>query len=389
MTEQPERKKKSALASFLFLAIQLGGFAAAGICTAMQLTAYFEGNTKGFWVACAACFILLFVLLYTAMLAHEAGHMIFGLLSGYEFVSFRVGRFLFVRRDGRLQVKRFHIPGTGGQCLMSPPADRADFPVALYNLGGCLVNFVLGAASFVLYGLFYASFASRIVFLLFGILNATLFLSNILPFSPGIATDGMNLLLLRNPAERQAFWMSLYANAYLTSGGNMAEFPEELLAIPENIDYSSYLQASAVPILRLTWFEVNGRYEEALALTDFLLENAALLDLHKFELRTERLLFWVLFGHEEEEILKEYDATKAYIRSVQNYFISKQAILCALSFRFAGKEPEGVLPLAKQEAEFERVAKRFPYESETENYRKILADIKAGVKKESGFQQES
>ena len=388
MSEQTGQKKKSSAGVFFFNVIQIGGFAAAGICVIEQLLSYFEGN-KGIWIAGAACFLLFFLLLYAALISHEAGHMIFGLLSGYEFVSFRIGSIIFVRQDGKLRVKRFHIPGTGGQCLMKPPADKTNFSFRLYNLGGCIVNFVFGALSLLLCGLFYELFALRIVLLLFGILNATLFLSNILPFSPRIATDGMNLRMLRDPAERQAFWMSLYANAYLTTGGDMAEFPEELLVIPENLDYSSYMQAAAVPILRLTWLEVNGRYEEALALTDFLLENAELLDLHKFELRTERLLFWILLGHEDGEILKEYNGTKTYIRSVQNFFVSKQAILCALSFHFAGNEPDGVLPLAKQEAEFERVAKRFPYESETENYRKILADIKAGVKKESGFQQES
>ena len=85
---------------------------------------------------------------------HEAGHLVCGLLSGYRFCSFRVGSLMWMREDGgRLRLRRLRIPGTGGQCLMSPP-DMVDgrLPVTLYNFGGALANLLTAVLALALYG---------------------------------------------------------------------------------------------------------------------------------------------------------------------------------------------------------------------------------------------
>ena len=46
---------------------------------------------------------------------HEAGHLIFGLLSGYQFCSFRILILMWIRSEGRIRLKRLSIAGTGGQ----------------------------------------------------------------------------------------------------------------------------------------------------------------------------------------------------------------------------------------------------------------------------------
>ena len=77
---------------------------------------------------------------------HEAGHLIFGLLSGYGFVSYRLGSLMWMRENGRIVLKRFSLAGTGGQCLMSPPGGPdGDFPLMMYNFGGAAVNLVTAA----------------------------------------------------------------------------------------------------------------------------------------------------------------------------------------------------------------------------------------------------
>lgn len=93
---------------------------------------------------------------YIAMLiqiiVHEAGHLVFGLISGYKFSSFRIFSFMWVKEDGKMRLKRLSIAGTGGQCLMSPP-DMVDgrIPVVLYNLGGSLMNVIVSLVFFMLY----------------------------------------------------------------------------------------------------------------------------------------------------------------------------------------------------------------------------------------------
>lgn len=75
------------------------------------------------------------------LIIHEAGHLIFGLMTGYRFSSFRIANLMWVKLDGRIQCRKLHIAGTGGQCLMIPP-DLKDgkMPVMLYNFGGAIIN---------------------------------------------------------------------------------------------------------------------------------------------------------------------------------------------------------------------------------------------------------
>ena len=64
-----------------------------------------------------ACLVLSF---WLQAILHEGGHLVCGLLSGYRFLSFRVGSFTLLRQNGRLVLRRFYLPGTGGQCLLEP-----------------------------------------------------------------------------------------------------------------------------------------------------------------------------------------------------------------------------------------------------------------------------
>ena len=54
------------------------------------------------------------------VIIHEAGHLVFGLLSGYKFISFRVFDFKIIKDgNGKLKIRFERLAGTGGQCLKS------------------------------------------------------------------------------------------------------------------------------------------------------------------------------------------------------------------------------------------------------------------------------
>ena len=95
--------------------------------------------------------ILLFLLSYEIQLIiHESGHLLFGLLTGYSFSSFRIGTTMFLMEDGKLVRKKLQISGTGGQCLMVPP-DTEKPPFLLYNLGGVILNFITAGIFFLIF----------------------------------------------------------------------------------------------------------------------------------------------------------------------------------------------------------------------------------------------
>lgn len=177
--------------------------------------------------------------MYAALLfhtiVHEAGHLVFGLLTGYEFSSFRVGSFMWLKEDGALRVKRLSIAGTGGQCLMMPP-DMQDgkIPVVLYNLGGSLLNILFGA-------LFLAGcllwndipFLSPLLFT-FAAAGFILAMMNGIPMRMGtVDNDGYNAFALsKNKEAVEAFWVQLKVNGQFTRGIRLKDMPAEWFRVP-------------------------------------------------------------------------------------------------------------------------------------------------------------
>ena len=96
--------------------------------------------------------LLLAAAYFIQMVIHEAGHLVFGLFTGYKFLSFRIGSLMLIKDGEKFSFRRFSIAGTGGQCLMAPP-DMTDgrFPFVLYNLGGVIMNLIATAAFFLLW----------------------------------------------------------------------------------------------------------------------------------------------------------------------------------------------------------------------------------------------
>lgn len=104
--------------------------------------------------------LIFFVGFLIHIVIHETGHLIFGLMTGYSFVSFRIGSFTLIKENNKLKHKKFNIPGTAGQCLMMP-SDLKDgkFPFVIYNFGGVIMNLVVSIA-----GILVVIFVKRVVF---------------------------------------------------------------------------------------------------------------------------------------------------------------------------------------------------------------------------------
>lgn len=81
---------------------------------------------------------------FLSVLFHELGHLVFGLLTGYELLIFRLWNWMLVRVKGKMQYQKYYLAGTAGQCTMSPPKGIWEgMPTALYNMGGVLGNLAL------------------------------------------------------------------------------------------------------------------------------------------------------------------------------------------------------------------------------------------------------
>lgn len=180
--------------------------------------------------------IFLMGVLYLQVLFHEAGHLVFGLFTGYRFVSWRVGRLMVIRRDGRLRLVRYQLAGTAGQCLLAPPEGPAgEMPLTLYHLGGSLVNLMIGLLGLGAAIGFPAGSLAASVSEIFALTGFAYGAVNAVPMRlAGIDNDGANLrTLLRRPVTRRDIWLQLKVNEAMVQGHRLRDLPEDWFDLPE------------------------------------------------------------------------------------------------------------------------------------------------------------
>ena len=234
-----------------------------------------------------------FLAVFVQMVLHETGHLLAGLLSGYRFVSFRIGSLILVKGKNGFYLTRFSLPGTGGQCLLRPPAyvkKEVGFPVFWYNLGGVIANVVVSGI-----GIALLCSSTTKFFFVFGICLAgcgfLLILTNGIPLKlGGISNDGYNALSLKkDPEALYGFWLQLEVNARQTMGERLRDMQEEWFYLPERERLSNPLTA-ATGMLYFQYLRDCGRYEESADVAEQLLEKeAGLLPIYQNELLCEQL----------------------------------------------------------------------------------------------------
>jgi len=88
----------------------------------------------------------IFLGFFLQLILHEIGHLIFGLLTGWDFLIFQLNRFalLHLKNKNRLAVVR----SKNYQCIMSPKSINSN-PM-LYTIGGCIVNLFSAVTGFLI-----------------------------------------------------------------------------------------------------------------------------------------------------------------------------------------------------------------------------------------------
>ena len=196
-------------------------------------------------------FLVLFAAMYIAMYiqiaVHEAGHLIFGLASGYSFCSYRLGRLMWVKQNGKLSFKRYSLRGTGGQCLMSPPEIKdGKMPVILYNLGGSIMNLFTSALCTVLYFVFRDTDIISTVFLVSAVIGVFFAVLNGIPMRLGaIDNDGYNAVSIRKSENSmRSFYIQLKLISELSQGKRLKDMPSEWFTVPTDEEMKNSMSAT-------------------------------------------------------------------------------------------------------------------------------------------------
>ncbi|MDU4936774.1 MAG: site-2 protease family protein, partial [Peptostreptococcaceae bacterium] len=265
--QNKEKIKKIVLFIFMMLIGAIGGF----LWGYMLPSSDTESSMDIIKLAISiGIFILAF---FIQIILHEAGHLICGLLSGYEFVSFRVGSLTLVKEDGKFSIKKFSIKGTGGQCLLMPKNDNyKECSYILYNLGGILMNLIVSIIFFILYMVFKGNSYVYIALISMVITGILIFITNGVPMKiSGVANDGYNLVsIIKNDLMKYCFYMQLKVNGLLHKGIRIKDMPLEWFLIDKNADFSNPLVCS-IKCLEANYYHDKLEFDKAKDCYEFLL----------------------------------------------------------------------------------------------------------------------
>ena len=312
-----KKKKKFPWKSILLIAVFLGASFGAGWFIGSVLDPVLEElPPEKFFPGLIGVYVFLMLFSFLQIVVHETGHLICGLLTGYEYSSFRIGSFIWVKLEGKLRLKRYSLSGTGGQCLMAPP-DMVDgkIPYALYNFGGCIANLVVSVIPLVLVIAFWQPTYFHFMVLLWVAIGVFYVLTNGIPMKmQGMPNDGHNALSLgKNPEALKAFWLQMKINEQVASGKRLRDLPEEWFELPGEEGMKNSMIAT-IAVFACNRLMDSGKYAEAAELMERLLsEKSGIIGIHKRMLNADRL-YCELVGENRPEKME-----KLYIEELQKF----------------------------------------------------------------------
>lgn len=319
----------------------------------------------------AGLFLGMYVALFFHMIVHEAGHLVFGLMTGYKFCSFRVASFMWLKENGKLKFKRLTLAGTGGQCLMAPP-DMKDgkIPLVLYNLGGSFINIIIGALFLVGYLIFSdIPFLSPIL-LIFAVVGFMTAMMNGIPMRMGtVDNDGYDAFALsRNKEAVEAFWVQLKVAEQSSKGVRLKDMPAEWFDVPTDEAMKNSMVATRC-VFACNRLMDEEKFEEADALMAHLLEiESGIVGLHHDLLMCDRI-YVELIGENRSEVIESMMTKdqKKFMKAMKRFpsVLRTQYVLALLSEKDAAKA-EAI------KSDFEKAVKSYPYLHEIDSERELM-----------------
>lgn len=316
-------------------------------------------------------FLGMFVAFFFHMLIHEAGHLVFGLMTGYKFSSFRIASFMWLKESGKLKLKRVNVAGTGGQCLMIPPEMKdGKIPLMLYNLGGSFINIIFGALFLVGYILCSDILFLSPLLLIFAVVGFMIAMMNGIPMRMGtVDNDGYNAFALsRNEEAVEAFWVQLKVVEQSSKGVRIKDMPAEWFTVPTDEAMKNSMVATR-GVFACNRLMDEEKFEEADALMAHLLEiESGIVGLHHDLLMCDRI-YVELIGENRSEVIEDM-MTKEQIKFMKA--MKRFPSVLRTQYSIALLMEKDVAKAETIRREFEKVAKSYPYSHEIDSERDLM-----------------
>ena len=316
-------------------------------------------------------FLGMYVALFFHINVHEAGHLVFGLMTGYQFCSFRIASFMWLKENGKVKLKRLTLAGTSGQCLMTPPDMKDEkIPFVLYNLGGSFFNLMIGTLFLIGYLLFSDILFLSPILLIFAVVGFVTAMMNGIPMRMGmIDNDGYNAVAVsRNKEAVEAFWVQLKVVEQSSKGIRLKDMPAEWFAVPTDEAMKNSMVATRC-VFACNRLMDEEKFEEADALMARLLAiESGIIGLHYDLLMCERI-YVELIGQNRSEVIESMltKEQKKFIKATKRSpsVLRTQYALALLWEKDAAKA--GAIRRS-----FEKTVNAYPYPHEIDFERELM-----------------
>ena len=316
--------------------------------------------------------------MYLHIIIHEFGHLVFGLLTGYRFSSFRVGKWMWMKENEKLVLRKYSLAGTGGQCLMVPPDIKdGKLPYVLYNLGGSIMNILFGLIFIIPYMVFSDVAYLSMFFVVASIEGFVIGIMNGVPFSYGIVNnDGYNVMKMSEDDDAlYSFWVMLKIGEQSTNGVRLKDMPAEwFMAGP--FDRMKNTMVSSIGVFRANRLIDEHKFEDARNyINNLLCSRANLVGIYEILLNCDMLYCELVGKARKEEIENIYDdGMVSFMKSMKNFpSIIRTQYVYKLLYENNLEEAE------MYKKKFEKVAESFPYKADIIAERELM-EIAYGIK---------
>ena len=335
-----------------------------------------EGASPGETLMSVGILLLgFYVMLYLQIVVHEAGHLVFGLLTGYRFSLFRIGALTFLRDSvsGNIRVTRMQLAGTGGQCLLVPPQPvDGKIPFALYHLGGSLMNLIASAVFFALYQICRPIPTLSLIMLVGVIVGIAYAMMNGIPMRLGaIDNDGYNLYAqTKSQTAMEAMRIQLLIAEASARGVRLRDMPGEWFVIPDGASLENSMVA-VISVFACNRLMDEGKYDEAEeAIRSLCAAKTGMVGVHRSLLICDRLTCLLLRG---DTAAAEQCLTKQLLSFMKAMKNNPTILRCQYAVARLLKQDDGEAQAVMKR--FELCAKTHPFVSDIESEREIIAAI--------------
>lgn len=360
------KQKRTSVGSIVLFALCIG----IGVIVYLFLPKYF--NISPYKTAPSLIILILIAVLsfYTSVILHEVGHLVFGLVTGYKFSSFRIGSLMLVSLSGKMKIRLHTIPGTAGQCLLSPPdLKNGKMPHILYNLGGVIFNIVF-AGVFLVFAFFLREylFITTVFFALF-IINFILGISNGIPIATNtVNNDGMNALSLgKNLGALRALWIQLKINSEAANGVRLSDMPDEWFVLPEGEELDNALCASIVSF-KVSRLMDQHSFAEALDVITQYKNLPSLPEIYRNLMALDEISIRAILGDDYTTVASVFTKGVHTLLTKMKSFPS----VIRTKYIFALLVEKNITNAVRVKLSLEKIKKTYPYASDVDSEKEIM-----------------